>query len=290
VRYLGAKHGRKKYRKNEWAFELTFPVDFDSGTPPLLFLDEPKAVLARFVQKKGTEGCEVPIEVVRDSGVLMAYFQHAAEDYILQKMYGRRASCAYLSDSGREIRLLGQLLGVGPEESRNAIFASMSHNIPLFADIRLETLVSLRQQEGDAFAAYRAALNEAAREASQKGVTQERSREIYSDILYPRLTALERRYEVLRGRFKSDVLLDIGVPAAALVVGALSCGSHPVAGNLLEAAGGLELIRSASKHLKSFRESEAPLDGVKSDPLYFLLRMKREHNKTCVNESRYARL
>jgi hypothetical protein len=290
VKYLGAKHGRKKYRKNEWAFELTFSADFDPDTPTLLFLDEPRPVLERFVQKKGTEGSQLPIELVRDSGILMGFFEHASWDYILQENFRRTASCAYLSDSGREIKLLGQLLGESPEDARNATFASMSHNIPLFADIRLETLVSVRQQDGDAFAAYRGALNEAAREANQQGITPARSREIYSDIIVPKLVALERKYEVLRGRFKTDVLLDIGVPIAALVIGALSAGSHPFAANVLETIGSLDLVRSAGRHLKSARGSESSMDTVKSDPLYFLLRMKREHDKSCANESRYVRL
>jgi hypothetical protein len=290
VKYLGAKHGRKKYRKNEWAFEITFPPDFDADTPTLLFLDNPKPVLEKFVQKKGTEGSELPVEVVRDSGVLMAYFKHAAEDYMLQRLYRRRASCAYLSDSGREIRLLGQLLGESQEDRRSAVFASMSHDVPLFADIPLETLVSVRQQDGEAFAAYRGALNQAVKEANEKCITPERSKEIYSDILYPQLTALERKYQVLRGRLRNDVLFDVGVPIAAMIMGALSGGSHPLAANLLEAVGGVELLRSAGKHLKSMRDSDAPLDSVKSDPLYFLLRMKREYDKNCTNESRYARL
>ncbi len=227
---------------------------------------------------------------MRDSEILMNFFGHASEDYILQEIYRRKGGCAYLSDSDREIKMLQQLLGMEPDSAeRNAVFASMSHNIPLFSDIRLGTLVSLRQQEGDAFAAYRTALNEAAREANEKGITPERSKQIYSDILEPRVAALERKHRVLRERFKNDALIEFGVPIAALALGAFAGGGHPAAGGLLEIAGGIELIRSVGRHLKAFRDSGSSLDSVKTDPLYFLLRMKREHEKNCENETWFAK-
>jgi hypothetical protein len=287
VRYLGAKFGRKRYRKNEWAFHLTFPDNFGASIPELLFIKEPKPVLKRFLEKKASEGSDLPIDLVRESGLLMSYFHHSSEDYILQRMYHRKASCAYLSDSGREISLLGKLLGESQEDARSAVLNSMSHDVSLFADIRLETLVNVRQQDGSAFAAYRSALNQAVKQASEKDNSPEQAKQIYSDILYPQLTSLERKYEVLRGRFKKDVLVDIGVPVAALVIGALSGGSHPTAASFLEAVGGLELLRTAGKHWKSIRDFDAPSDTVKVDPLYFLLRMKREHEKACQIESQY---
>ena len=280
VTYLGQGHTGKK-KLGEWLFRFTWPAEYEPAPAPLLYVNKLPAAIASFVADRKNEGLDVPTEMIRESAFLMMYFQHTSEDFILHNLFSRAAGCVDLSDSASEVSRFRSLAGCDREESRNEVFASMAHNVPLFADIRLETLVKVRQQDGEAFAAYRAALNEAANEASQRGTTAAQSQEIFSDVIQPKLTALERKHDVLRERIKKDALINYGVPFAALAIGAISGATHPMMGNLLQLAGGLDLVKTLAKQIHSLNLSEASLDTVKADPLYFLLRIKREHEKDC---------
>jgi hypothetical protein len=279
VKFLHTHTGRTRSNRTRWTFQITWPKEYSPSPVPILSVEKLPPVLERFIGTHG-EDTVLPIDVVRESELLINYFVPVSFDYLIQRTLNKSAGCVYLSDSEREIRQIEDLAGEGMDAKRNEILASMSHEIPLFANIRLETLSEVRRLDGDAFAAYRAALDQAASEASREGTTAERSRQIYFDVIQPKLSALERKYEVMRKRSKTDLILSYGVPAATLAMGVICGASHGV-GGVLEITGGLQLVKNLAKELQPIQQTDAALDPIRSDPMYFLLKMKKAHAKDC---------
>jgi hypothetical protein len=154
----------------------------------------------------------------------------------------------------------------------------MAHEIPLFVNVALETLVRVRQEESDSFSAYRGALNDALREAGKQGIGIKSVREIYQDIVFPKLSALELREKTLNKRFGKNLLVGYVPSAATLAIGlftdAQSSGMGQVVGKFIEAFG----LGILCNQVAQFGTSK---DSVRSDPFYFLLKLKRSHEGDC---------
>jgi len=271
----------RRTKANQLVFRIDWPEEYSPRPAPYLSVSESELhpVLGEFLKGRNEETV-IPVNVVQESDLLANFFLPVALDFMIQSFLGASAGCVYLSNSAREVRQIEKLGGADADSTRNEILAAMSHEIPLFANIRLETLLKVRRSDGDAFEAYRAALHSAANEAVQKGITPVQSRQIYFDVIHPKLSALERKYQVLRSRSKTNLIYSYGVPIATLAIGAI-CGPTHGLGGLLEIAGGLELVKNVAKQLQPLQNADSSLDPVRSDPMYFLLKMKRAHAKDC---------
>jgi hypothetical protein len=279
VKFLRAFKERNRSNRILFLFQIKWPKEYSSSYAPIFSLKKLPPALERFIAAHGEEST-LPIDLVRETGMLLSHFVPVSLDYMIQRALDASAGCVYLSDSAREVRQIADLAGESENVERNEILASMSHEIPLFANIRLETLLKVRRQDGDAFVAYRAALDQAASEASRKGMTPAQSRQIYSDVIQPKLSALERKYDVIRRRSKSDLVISYAMPAAILAMGVICGPSHGI-GSLLEVAGGWELVKNLARQLQPIQQAAASLDPIRIDPMYFLLKMKKAHARDC---------
>ena len=153
VKYLRSDEDDAAPAGRNWTFHFTWPPEYDPAPAPILSVQLLSPSLARFVGNPANERKELPLELLRESNLLMSFFDEASQDYMLHSFLNETVGCVYLSDSDREVQQFRKLSGGKAEETRNAIFASMSHSVPLFADIRLETLVKVRMEDGGAFGA-----------------------------------------------------------------------------------------------------------------------------------------
>ncbi len=263
--------------QNLCILRIGWPDEYGQSVSNSLFLSAPDLVKA--IRELAKSNTRLPVDFVRNSGILFHYFEKPAFDYILHSLYNGAADWRYLSDSVLETRLFRSLAGGGEsEEARNIALDAMAHEIPLFTNVALGTLVRVRQEESDSFSAYRGALNDALREAGKQGIGIKSVREIYQDIVFPKLSALELKEKTLNKRFGKNLLLGYVPSAATLAIGvftdAQSAGMGQLMGKFIEAFG----LGILCNQVAQFGASK---DSVKNDPFYFLLKLKRSHDKDC---------
>ncbi|HTX76690.1 MAG TPA: hypothetical protein VMD29_10840 [Terracidiphilus sp.] len=262
------------WHEDTCVLQVNWPEKYDLPEPTFLAVRNP-AVIAR-VRELADPGQKLPQVEVRRSGLMVHYVRRPAWDYLVHGVASSAAEWSYLSDSTLEIGIFHSLAHRERQDDMNQRLASMAHEVPLFSGISLETLAAVRRQEGDLFAGYRHALNEAISEASRDTQNHRSSREIYNDIVAPRLGALEVRQKTLRERFAKNValtylpsLVTVGIGVFA---GAFSVGLGGAVARLIEAFGLGAFCNQLIQH-------GSAADSLKTDPFYFLLRLKTAHER-----------
>jgi hypothetical protein len=266
-----------KLQQSLCILKVGWPDDYGQKVSNSLFLSDPD--LVKSIRELAKSDTRLPVDFLRRNGILFHYFEKPAFDYVLHSVFNGAADWRYLSDSVLETRLFRSLAGGGEsEEAKNIALDAMAHEIPLFVNVALETLVRVRQEESDSFSAYRGALNDALKEAGKQGIGIKSVREIYQDIVFPKLSALELREKTLNKRFGKNLLLGYVPSAATLAIGvfadAQSAGMGQFMGKFIEAFGLGILCNQVAQY-------GASKDSVKNDPFYFLLKLKKSHENAC---------
>jgi hypothetical protein len=213
--------------------------------------------------------------VVLSSQQVHRIFRGLATDAIVQVIYSKRMHCSltYLMGAPGEAEFLSSIKQSREEALRAAAIAkTLSHEVPVFAEAPIESVVELRAQDRDAFVLYRDTVKRIIRDhlMAGGGVTAEDARQIYGDALAPKLAKLRAEAKAYRRSLRRRALLKIGASTALLTIGVVSGALPAQMAEVLKAIGGFSVVKDVVESIASAEETSA---DVRSDDLYFLLRL-----------------
>jgi hypothetical protein len=144
---------------------------------------------------------EIPDAVPPDSRLISSFFavdrifREIAMDVVAQIIYSNRMNCGLTYLMGRlgEMEFLSSIKQKREDTIRTqAIAEHLTHEIPVFSEAPIESIVQLRAENRDAFVMYRHAIERIVRGylVGGGGLTAEDARQIYGDVLAPSLAKL----------------------------------------------------------------------------------------------------
>jgi len=182
---------------------------------------------------------------------------------------------SFLTDNPLDISFLKAVASRPEIDSRNEIaFKHLTSLVPFVADMRIPDLLKLRKREEEAFLNYRKALNEAIAEfrSLSSDFTEKEARQIYSDVIQPRLAALDKRVKVA----KKD-LLKKSIRSVIAVAGVISFGLYSgfISGETAELIKTLGLAKIAVDVVEKAIPIGEATSAAKTDDLYFLWKAQK---------------
>lgn len=205
------------------------PEDFSEHGSVIITSDTANKWLLRKCNEalvKGKSG-NIPLtkrEVIKTK-ILQNYLITTANSAIYQRLFAGNSNVPYLTDSNLEVAFLDKLVNSEEMKEYNDILRSdLQYLIPIFQNLPIEHVLKVRSDDYESFLVYRNSLRYVMDEYIQKGIkiTKEDSVQIYSDIIKPKLDALNNEMRNIRRTVKRGLLKDIAVLFTSAVIGLCS--------------------------------------------------------------------
>jgi hypothetical protein len=219
------------------------------------------------------EAARLSIRALRNSHLIEDIFETIAVDVIHQQIEGALRPLNYLMGRRGEAEFLSKLSPDHELERRTAaLCAHLTHAIPRLMDVPLSSVLAIRQREHQSFLDYRNTIRSIISEHLQRGgeVSNADARQIYLDVLRPRLDKLKSETENERRRNRRNAVISVGVPAALLSIGIVGGVLPPEIAGLLKISGTVGLVNEG---LKGFLAAVTTPTSTRNNSLYFLLEL-----------------
>jgi hypothetical protein len=254
--------------------ELTGPTDFLEHRMIYELFESPKWEPHRFQHVGGKPGAILSPSLLKRSNLLEGLcFSELTWDLVAQQIYGLKYGTKHLTDLPGEAEFYSAS-GDQMQQGMAALCEALTHSIPLLPEIPLRTLIQVRQQEADAFVAYRAALGGILRNHVQPGrpISARDAQQICGDELSPKLAELRMTAKALTRSTRQKAIAKVTTSAAVLGIGVFG-GLLPASlKTILGAVGGISLLREVAETLASLERYPSQ---VRSHNLFFLLRLEQ---------------
>jgi hypothetical protein len=246
------------------------------NTLPKPLLDMPRII------NRVRKGESVPLsESVRRK---LGFHEENAFDVIENVSYevttSQLLNTSFLTSNELHISCLKSITGDPDIEERNAIAQKhLTSIIPFINDVEINDLIKLRNREAESFNQYRRALNEAIDEfrANTTDFKEKDARALYSDVIAPRLSALDRNVK----NAKKDLIRKASKSVIA-VTSAISFGIYT--GLIPTEIAELAKVVGLTKIVADIVEKALPLgeavSTIKNDDLYFLWKVKKKADQS----------
>lgn len=183
---------------------------------------------------------------------------------------------SFLTSNELHIASLKSITNDKDIEQRNAIAQKhLTSIVPFVNDIEINDLIKLRAREAESFDQYRHALNEAIDEfrANTTDFKEKDARALYSDVIAPRLSTLDRNVK----NAKKDLVRKAAKSIIA-ITGAISFGIYTglIPTDMAELAKVVGLSKIAADILEKSLPFGDAVSTIKNDDLYFLWKVKRK--------------
>lgn len=161
-------------------------------------------------------------------------------------------------------------------EKRNSIASRhLASIVPFVEDVKLEELLKLREREALAFDNYRRALNDAISNftSSKTTFTERDAKTLYSDVIAPGLSSLERRVKEGKRHLRTQPIRSTFALFGVIAFGVYT-GFVPT--EMIEIAKLLGLAKVSmdiQKEVLALKDAEKT---IRNEDLYFLWRVKRK--------------
>ncbi len=189
------------------------------------------------------------------------------QNIIFELVIAQTLNTSYLTEHPLHIEILRRITGDDTVAERNRLIEKyLTVLVPFAGDVPIGQLLKVRDREEGSFAQFRQQLNIAIDDARKEGsLTEARARQIYSDVLAPALTAMDRKVTLAsRGLVLNGVnqsIAWIGAISFGVYVGFLPAGLVPLAAAL----GLTPVLQSATKHVLDKTRADTV---THSEPLY----------------------
>jgi hypothetical protein len=150
----------------------------------------------------------------------------------------------------------------------------LTHSIPLLGNVPLKTILKIRRQEPDAFANYRSALASIVKDHVAHGglVGLKEAKEIYQDILQPRLLDLRTQAKNFQRASLRSGTLKVAVTSALVGIGIYTGILPSDITRLVTLIGGFNVAKDLTETLGKIGQEP---EQIRNHNLYFLLRLQR---------------
>ena len=219
--------------------------------------------------------CNRLIRGVHKRHMLSHLFTKIAENMTFYFAYGLKRRARYLSDISGETDFLDWMTSDDEEmTTKTGLLRELQHTVPVLGELPIATILRIRQQEKDAFEAYRQAVSRMSSSIlTAQNLSRKEVREMLRDAIEPELRRMNRDLRTYRRIRRSQGIGAAMSTAAGVILGAYA-GLPSIASLPLAAGAGLVGGRLAAKAAEEAC-SHGPEFKQKND-LYFLLRLKNE--------------
>ncbi len=199
----------------------------------------------------------------------------ALESVSFEMAIAQLAGAQYLADRELQVELLGSIAGTDDLTRQNELVQrTLTAMVPFVADIRAADLVRLRRDEADAFELFRSDFGRIVRDwaASGKAMSPREARQIYLDVIKPRLAKVELRIRAAGQRLNRGMGWDVLSLGAMLSFG-LYRGFQ--SSGLLEAARVLGVTAAARGVAAAVTNRRLAEREASTDSMYFLWKVRQ---------------
>jgi hypothetical protein len=180
---------------------------------------------------------------------------------VLENTYAARFGASYLSNSPFVFKLLEQIVPVEDSVQTNTANALMNMELPFLDDVDVETLMKIRQEEGEAFQSFRLELDKHLRElrlVKDPEALKVKAENVMHELSEVQVNQINQKLTYLRKRFLAEAMI-----AAGTLLGAVQSG-----GMILPVA-----LLAAFQSYKSLAEYQGQ---KKENPAFFLWKVLKK--------------
>ncbi len=249
-------------------------MGFSLYTPPKWLVQKAKSIEERGLRG----GVHLSKKVLLDSKIPQSFLSPIKFDVFLQLFCSRALgiNAKYLANSAADVSLLCSLTDDKDFKQFDEVSQKdLVHYLPIIQDVPLKYLLKVRSTEHDAFLAYRNTINHIIKEyvVQRKHISNVDSRQIYEDIIYPKLCDLDAKVNSIKRKARKQLVQDVTIGTAAVVVGVFS-GIVPSELKLI--LGSLASVPAARELWELSTKLVGTPDEIRSDNFYYLWKLARK--------------
>jgi hypothetical protein len=208
-------------------------------------------------------------------GVHSQMASHVVRDILNQNFYSTRFGTGYLTNRGVDLDVINALAPKDIQETNTLLKAHFAHELPVVGGISLDTLLKLRNNEGEAFRVYRDALTKAITQAKAEG--PRKISQVFSDVVRPELNKIDIAMKSARATLVRDAIVDGAIASGFITVGLFSGIMPTNIGAIIAGLGGYHFAERVGKQLSNIGLEP---EQVRNNNFYFLWKVVRHGNKT----------
>jgi hypothetical protein len=248
---------------------------FDHGSHYAFTSKLPPILLRKVLNNPSSKQYQLSSFEILRGHINTGLLQAIATDVSCLKLFCSNSNLKYLTHRTLDISLLQAIT----EEDNlsikynDVLSSQLMFEMPVFSNIPLSSLLKIRANEYDAFISYRQTINHLLNEYITQGrdLSPMIAKQIYSDIIQPKVLALDKRISTIRRSTILKSLANVAISASSLTFGL--CGnSLPSALNSALIAVGLTQALTTASSLPSVLKT--PPD-IKNHNLYFVWKLSK---------------
>ena len=265
---------------NIYDIDLTGPEDlFETGQSILVV---PERDLPKFLFEKIknipkndlAKGIRLSTEDLEKSHIINDELQSIIADLWTKHYLCKTANIDVKYLTNREIDASFINIMTQNEQIRNynqIVHDNIVCELPILNELPLDTILTIRQNEHDSFLVFRDSINSAIKEclAKDTALTSSIARDIYHDIVQPKLNILNSKFKNIRNSHLRQARQEIHIARGLLTFGIFCLFLSPVAATIPLSIGGAEFI----KGIKSISDASATPQEVRNDNYFFLWKL-----------------
>lgn len=234
----------------------------------------PPRLLRKVLNKPSLKLCHLsPSDILR-SHLITPLLQAIATDLTYLRFYCSNSNLKYLTGRSIDISILQAITREDNFRKYNEVLSNQFMlEMPVFSNISLHSLLKVRADHRDAFTCYRDTINELINEYIAQGreLSPKMAGQIYSDIIQPKLLALDRRVSSIRRSALLRSLRDVAISAGSLTFGLYANYIPPEIRAGLVSYGIFQAVTTT----KSLPDIVNTPPNIRNDNLYFLWKLSK---------------
>jgi hypothetical protein len=199
---------------------------FDHGNCMLATPELPPILLKKTLNKPSLKEYQLSRSDILRAHVNRTSLETIAMDLSCLQFHCSNSNLKYLTDRTIDISLLQATTQEDNLLKYNDVLSSqLIFEMPVFSNISLSSLLKIRANEYDAFTSYRETINHLVNEYIAQGrqLSPNIAKQIYSDIIQPKVLALDKRISSIRRSAIRRSLTNLAISAGSLTFGL--CGN-----------------------------------------------------------------
>jgi hypothetical protein len=264
------------YDGHIYEYHVTCDEDlYDHGDYVLYISKLPQILLRKLANQPSLKQHHLSASEILRAHVNRKTLKTIAMDVSCLKFYCLNANLKYLTDRTIDISLLQAATQEHNLLKYNDILSTqLIFEMPIFSDIPLSYLLTVRANEHDAFITYRETINSLVDEYIAQGhkLSAKIAKQIYSDIIQPNLLTLDKKISKIRRSAILKSLSKVALSTSALVFGLYGNYIPAEIRPLLISYGFIKALNTAESLPDLIR---TPAE-IRNDNLYFLWKLSRK--------------
>ena len=252
-------------------FAHSTPQYMSSTELPEFLMNNPN--LLKILNKDGKVTLNKKLQ--KKFGVHKEIVDEIKQQIFYETYVNRTLDTTFLTENAIHIKFLEQISANPNLPKRNSIITNhLTSLVPFAEDVPISKLLMLRTREEESFSQFRSSINTAIFETNslQDDFDEIKAKQIYSDIIYPKIQKLELRVK----EAKRD-LIKTAYRSVAGVVGAISFGMYTglLPNEVLSMAKAIGFGKVGNDLINKFMALGDAKTAIKTDELYFLWEIKK---------------